>query len=234
MINCAKSPLPSDRDCYQASCHFDKRLYQETTADRLGIILPSTLNRAVQKRKAEFIAGRYCAQTALAQLDNKLDAVIEIGANREPLWPEGVIGSITHTESYASALVAHRNKVRAIGIDSEAWIRPGSLDNDSRHILTRTEGYADFERLFETPLHYLTLIFSAKESLFKCLFPIVNTFFDFHAATIIPTPCSSTTQGHFRFELLKDLNAEFRAGYSGQGSYVIDTDIVHTAIVLKV
>ncbi|MGJ8688148.1 MAG: 4'-phosphopantetheinyl transferase family protein [Gammaproteobacteria bacterium] len=233
MINTVTSPLRIAADCYQASCHFNKHLFQETTALQLGIALPSSLERAVQKRKAEFIAGRYCAQAALAQLDNALEAVIEIGAHREPLWPQGIVGSITHTEGYASALVAHRTNIRAIGIDSEAWIRPGSLDNDSRHILTSTEGYANHERLFDTPLHYLTLIFSAKESLFKCLFPIVNNFFDFHAAAIRPLPSSSATQGHFSFELLQDLNAEFRAGYSGQGTYVIEAGLVHTAIVLK-
>jgi len=120
-----------------------------------------------------------------------------------------------------------------VGLDSETWIEPGTVESVSRQILTTSEDHADHCQLFESPLHYLTLVFSAKESLFKCLFPLVHKFFDFHAAVIIPQPSGSMAGGEFRFELLEDLNAEFRAGYSGHGSYSIRADFVHTAVILK-
>lgn len=243
MISCVASPFWIDSDCRQVSCHFDKNLFQEQTAAEFGLALPPALNGAVQKRKAEFIAGRYCAHAALAQLRGSLDetngamtngqSAIGIGANREPLWPEGVVGSITHTQGYASALVARRNKVRAVGLDSETWIKPGSVACIRPQILTTSEGHAEQLQLFESPLHYLTLVFSAKESLFKCLFPLVNRFFDFHAVLIILQPSGSRTGGEFRFELLQNLNAEFHTGYTGRGSYAIHNNCVHTAVVLK-
>lgn len=237
MISHIAAPLQLDSDCHQISCHFDTGRFHVQTAAQLGLTLPPSLNGAVQKRKAEFIAGRYCARAALAQLDGcactaNRGLTTGIGANREPLWPHGIVGSITHTHGYASAMVAYRNKVRALGVDSEAWIEPKSADNVSEYILTPRERKSEQMLLLDSQLHYLTLVFSAKESLFKCLFPLVNRFFDFHSAIITPRP-SRRADGEFRFELLKDLNAEFRAGYSGHGNYSMGTTCVHTAVIIK-
>ncbi len=233
MMRLIDNPLRIDSSCRQVSCHFDESLYREDTPRQLQLALPNTLDRAVRKRKAEFIAGRYCARQALRQLDDTLHASIGIGADREPLWPEACVGSITHAHGYASALVASQSSVRGVGIDSETWVAPRTAQELGGQILTAAERYDDFQNLFESPRHYLTLVFSAKESLYKCLFPLVNKFFGFHSALIVPEPSASTPTGRFRFELLVDLNAEFRAGYGGHGSYVIHEDLVHTAIVLK-
>jgi enterobactin synthetase component D len=243
MIRPTAPVLQIDRNCRQASCYFDRSLLRDETASRLGITMPVSLNSAVQKRKAEFIAGRVCAHTALAQLGADFchpdgDATddhrtIGIGAHRQPLWPPGFVGSITHTENYASALVARSNEVRAIGIDSEQWISPETLESVSQQILADIERPADHLAMFHSPIRYLTLVFSAKESLFKCLFPLTNTYFDFKAAAITPLASGAATGGKFRFELLEDLNTEFQAGYSGFGSYSICSDSVHTAIILK-
>jgi enterobactin synthetase component D len=233
MMRLIDNPLPIDSTCRQVSCHFDESLYREDTPRQLKLALPDTLERAVRKRKAEFIAGRYCARQALWHLDGTLHASIGIGADREPLWPEGWVGSITHAHGYASALVARRSNVRGVGIDSEVWVEPRIAQELGGQILTTAERYDDFRHTFESPRHYLTLVFSAKESLYKCLFPLVNKFFGFHAARILPEHSASAAGGRFRFELLEDWNAEFRAGYSGDGSYVMHEDLVHTAIVLK-
>ncbi|MDO8910164.1 MAG: 4'-phosphopantetheinyl transferase superfamily protein [Pseudohongiella sp.] len=243
MISSVAPPLYIGADCRQVSCLFDRGLFQDRTPGELGLALPSTLDGAVQKRKAEFIAGRYCAREALAQLRGSdvtkgdtscADTTIGIGANRTPLWPAGFVGSITHTHGYASAVVARRSKIRALGLDSETWIGPGSAENVSRQILTRREAYTDNLHLFESPLQYLTVVFSAKESLFKCLFPLVNRFFDFHAAIITPDASGSGANGSFRYELLEDLSAEFCAGFSGYGIYAVDDTYAHTAVMLKV
>lgn len=233
MIRRLAPTLAIDSDCHQVSCHFDTTLFHEETADQLGLILPATLGNAVPKRKAEFLAGRYCARAALFQLGGNPDATVGIGTNRVPVWPPGFVGSITHTHCYASALVAHQKHVRAVGLDSETWIEAASADSVGPQILTPRESHSGRMHLFESPLHYLTLVFSAKESLFKCLFPLVNRFFDFQAAIISPRPHGSATGGEFRFELLEDLSAEFRAGYRGSGRYAVDTTYVHTAIVLR-
>ncbi|HDZ08120.1 MAG TPA: 4'-phosphopantetheinyl transferase superfamily protein [Pseudohongiella sp.] len=233
MIRQLSPPLAIDSDCYQVSCHFDRTLFHDETANQLGLILPAKMDSAVQKRKAEFLAGRYCARAALAQLDSNLDAAVGIGANRVPLWPPGLVGSITHSHCYASAVVARQQHIRAVGLDSETWIKKSNRENVSSLILTPSETRSGQIQLFDSPLHFLTLVFSAKESLFKCLFPLVNRFFDFQAAIISPLPSGSASGGKFRFELLEDLDTEFRAGYSGYGTYAMDATGVHTAIVLR-
>lgn len=238
MIKPVTAPLPINRLCRQASCHFDSRLFEDTTPARLGLPLPSHLKSAVQKRKAEFVAGRYCARAALAQLDCNVDVtngefVIGSGTHRQPLWPPGYVGSITHTLGYASAAVARTDQVRAIGIDSEMWIEPGSVADLSQQILSTGESHSNYPLFSSSPQRYLTLVFSAKESVFKCLFPLINRFFDFHAAVITPLPSGSSAEGTFGFELLEDLNAEFQTGFSGQGIYTMDDTGVHTAVILK-
>src|SRR4051794_10899097 len=62
------------------------------------------VEKAAPKRRREFALGRACARAALKGLGHG-DAVIGKSANGAPIWPDGIIGSITHTASYAAALV---------------------------------------------------------------------------------------------------------------------------------
>ncbi|WP_339859954.1 4'-phosphopantetheinyl transferase family protein [Pseudohongiella acticola] len=232
MISLIPSPFCIESDCRLVSCHFDKQLFRAEAVSDLGLVLPASLHKAVQKRKAEFIAGRYCAREALMQLGNNPANTVGIGANREPIWPQGLVGSITHTHDYAAAVVAYHDAVRAVGIDSETWIGRASAANVRQQVLTSHERNAGCQQSFESSSHYLTLVFSAKESLFKCLFPLVNRFFDFHAAIITPDVPGSHKNGAFEFELTEDLGAGFHRGYRGRGRYTFSTSCVHTAIIL--
>lgn len=230
MLRLADNPLRIDDACEQASCHFDAALYAEAAADGR---LPAQLQGAVPKRKAEFIAGRHCARLALARHDAALQCSIGIGAMREPLWPPGYVGSITHALDFASAAVARSSRVRAVGIDAEAWLAEDKA-RDLRHLILRPEEEEQIRQLDgPAAARQLSLVFSAKESLYKCLFPAVQRFFGFHAARIELLPGPTPAQGRFSYELLEDLNAEFRKGYRGLGSYCCGPQLVHTAIVVK-
>ena len=57
---------------------------------------------AVHKRQAEFAAGRTCARRAMAKLGVSIPALL-LGANREPVWPRGIVESITHCSGYSAA-----------------------------------------------------------------------------------------------------------------------------------
>lgn len=233
MIRLTTNPFQLDPDCSQVSCHFDVALYQEETAPLLQLSLPHNLHSAVPKRKAEFIAGRYCARQALENLHAD-PTTVDIGENRSPVWPPGFVGSITHTHGYASAIVANHVNIRSVGLDSEQWILEKTAGNVAKQILTDAEIFTDYQDLFESQRHFLTMVFSAKESIFKCLYPMVKQFFGFHAAVITPLPFDSEQNtGRFEFELLQDLNAEFAQGYRGCGQYSMADDLVHTSILLK-
>ncbi|WP_368544870.1 enterobactin synthase subunit EntD [Enterobacter soli] len=151
-----------------------------TDADLLWLPHHAELAHAGRKRKADHLAGRIAAAHALNALDVR--AVPGIGPSGEPLWPAGVSGSITHSGTLAMAIaVARRDAL--IGIDCEAIlpaeeareIKDGVIDALEEPLLTRS-GYP-----FALAL---TLAFSAKESLFKALFPQVKTYMGFDAARV--------------------------------------------------
>ena len=78
------------------------------------------LEKASPHRKSEFIAGRFCAQQALKELKSK-KLHVEIGEKRQPIWPEGFCGSITHKQNYAAAAVTYKSNFDSIGIDLEIY-----------------------------------------------------------------------------------------------------------------
>src|SRR5690242_7832438 len=64
------------------------------------------VKNAVEKRIAEFCAGRHCAREALRALGRTPGAILAEG--RAPIWPDGVVGAITHCTGYCGAVVAPR------------------------------------------------------------------------------------------------------------------------------
>ena len=142
------------------------------------------LSNAVTKRKAEHLAGRIAAREAL-RFHGITDYVPGIGLHREPCWPPGFTGSITHSGNIALATVMVDSPLMpvGIGIDYEEIITPAMAQNIYGGIIDSAER----ERLTASPFpfHYaLTLAFSAKESLFKALFRHVGRYFDFSAVAI--------------------------------------------------
>jgi 4'-phosphopantetheinyl transferase EntD len=120
--------------------------------------------RSAEKRRRDFALGRTCARAALAELGHG-SAVIEVGEGGVPLWPAGLVGSITHTSGYAAALVAEARRFSGVGVDAE---RVGGVTED---LWPRLFDPAERDSLSalgdaERPL-VATLFFSAKEACYK-------------------------------------------------------------------
>lgn len=146
-------------------------------ADLLWLPHHIELSNAGRKRKAEHLAGRIAAAHALNDR-----TIPDIGPSGEPLWPEGVSGSITHSGTQAMAVVTREQRA-LIGIDCETILS----ENEAREI---KDGIIDVQ---EEPVLLsagspfalaLTLTFSAKESLFKALFPQVQSYMGFDSARV--------------------------------------------------
>jgi len=172
--------------------------------------------KMAEKRYNEFIHGRHCARLALAQLGIAPHA-IDKGPNREPLWPGSVSGTISHTLQYAAAAVAPRSAYRGIGLDMEAAI---PLDEKLFKAICREEELHEFSRLMlteEAAGDRAKLLFSIKESIYKCLWPTVRQFIDFTEMQVeladdgfsyraIPHTAKASTelvgqlQGRYRYE----------------------------------
>ena len=144
-----------------------------------GLIHP----RATASRRRHLVLGRIAAQRALEELGAPAEPVLR-GAHREPLWPGGVVGSITHTCGQAVAAVAFSEDCGGIGLDMEH--RSGFFDELVDQVVYGQElewirGQRDADR----PSRVLE-VFSAKESIYKAFFPRVRRYFGFEAARLTP------------------------------------------------
>jgi 4'-phosphopantetheinyl transferase EntD len=140
--------------------------------------------RAVAKRKAEYAAGRACARAALVALGVAPGPVLRDPEGRAPVWPEGVVGSITHCDGYRAAAVAHQGDVLTLGIDAEPHgpLPDGVLDTI---LSTDTERRALAELAARTPrVHGDRLLFSAKETVYKAWYPFHRSMLDFTEAEL--------------------------------------------------
>jgi 4'-phosphopantetheinyl transferase EntD len=138
--------------------------------------------RAVEKRRREFATGRALARSALERLGVPARA-IPPGERGEPLWPDGVVGSITHCAGYRACAVAPASELVAIGIDAEPDepLPPGVLESIARPEELRALGE---RRAREPGVHLDRLLFSAKEAVFKTWFPLTGQRLGFEDATL--------------------------------------------------
>lgn len=172
-------PLPYYLALFRAD-RFVPELFQT-----YGIDFPPHIRNSVSKRQAEFFAGRLCARAILENHGHGRH-VVAVGRHREPLWPPGFIGSITHSGQYAAAIACQGNDIAGIGIDIEAII-----DSDARQAMTELVVCAEELRFLRMCVGsmdidcLLTLVFSAKESFFKAAFPLVGRYFDFDAVKVV-------------------------------------------------
>ena len=178
------------------------------------------------KRRSEFSLGRYCAHRALSKFELESVPILRNTENREPYWPESVRGSITHSEGFAAAAVGLTKDVSGIGIDLESLSRRVDF-NIRRHVCVEKEREFLETLPAEQANRYLRIIFSAKESIFKCFFPISQTYLSFQDAAIIIDENNS----EFSFVLSKACSGITSAGFQHSGRFSIKDDLLLTSIL---
>jgi enterobactin synthetase component D len=195
--------------------------------------LPDSLGRAVAQRRLDFRAGRLCAREALRQCAPAVgEQDIPIGASRGPIWPEGIVGSITHARGYAMAAVAPAAAVQGIGVDIERWLDDGAPGRLGQDLAVPGELETLVQATDWPGARVLTLLFSAKETLFKCLYPQVQAYFGFQQARIVAIrPEAGTDTGEFTATLGAALGP-LPAGASFVGRYQCLGEVVVTALTL--
>src|SRR5216683_8440334 len=150
----------------------------------LKLLLPAEakyVGRAVPKRVQEFAAGRLCARRALAEF-GIVDFPVRVADDRQPIWPDSFVGSITHTEGYGAAVVAERRRIRALGLDSEIV---GQVKAPLWAAICTTSEIAWLRSLHPSEqAPAATLIFSAKEAFYKCQYPLARERLGFLDAVV--------------------------------------------------
>ncbi|MEU1689993.1 4'-phosphopantetheinyl transferase superfamily protein [Micromonospora sp. NPDC005707] len=137
---------------------------------------------AVEKRRREFTTGRHLARRALAELGVP-PVALPAGTRREPLWPDGTVGSITHCTGYRAAVAARDGTLLSAGIDAEPNepLPTGVLDS----ISLPGERARVAELLRHDPaVCWDRLLFSVKESVYKAWFPLTGRWLDFEEADV--------------------------------------------------
>jgi 4'-phosphopantetheinyl transferase EntD len=178
---------------------------------------------AVAKRRHEFTVGRTLARRALAQLGHEPTSIL-VGPNREPIWPQGIVGSITHCAGYYAAVVARGDRIAALGIDAEP---NDQLPDGVLRIIARHEERSWLDSQATGSVCWDRLLFSAKETIFKAWFPLTHCWLDFDAVRVV----FDTQTKEFRAELVSKNYALPR--YMGfQGKYIEYGDLLLTAAVV--
>ncbi|MGC5286215.1 4'-phosphopantetheinyl transferase family protein [Micromonospora sp. DT231] len=152
------------------------------------------VDRAVPARRQEFVTARRCAREALARLGFP-PAPILPGPRREPRWPAGVAGSITHCRGYRAAAVARVAHAAGVGIDAEPH---GPLPEGVAASISAAgepEMLRGLRRA-DASTHWDRLLFSAKESIYKAWFPLTRRELEFEDARLTIDPATRTFVGH--------------------------------------
>ena len=182
-----------------------------------------------KKRQAEFTLGRSCAHQALSKFNLESGAIARNPETREPCWPETIYGSITHSGEFAAAAVGLAKDVSGIGIDLESLSRVVDF-NISRHVCVDAEREWLETLSPENKNLGLRIIFSAKESIFKCMFPISKTYLYFKDAEITIDEDNS----EFTFVLSKACSGITEVGFQHKGKFSISENMLLTSIYLEV
>ena len=148
-------------------------------SDHVAALLPEErpfVEKAVAKRQREFATGRVLARGLLARLGHP-DFPLLRAEDRLPVWPEGIVGSISHASHACLAAVAESRIAGGIGVDLEPD-EPVDVDiervvcRDGEHAWVAAEGESERGRRRR-------IVFSVKEAVYKAFYPRTRTFWSF-------------------------------------------------------
>jgi enterobactin synthetase component D / holo-[acyl-carrier protein] synthase len=203
--------------------------------------------RVTARRLAEFTLGRGCARAALAALAPERAA--ELAATpilredaRRPRWPAGFVGSITHHRGLAAAAAARAADYEGLGLDLESVRKPSP--ELVRRIL-RPEERAAWQEL--PPQEWDAAFmrwFSAKESLFKALYPLTGVYLGFQEAAVEEQEAELESEAQedvpggvaraiLRWRLHKACGPDFPVGRAGPGCVLSQGGAVLSGVWLR-
>ena len=153
----------------------DERLLHEGELAIMGTMVPA--------RRREFAAGRNAARRALAQLGIPASPLLRQGTDRDIAWPEGIIGSISHTTGLrATACARVTPSLHSLGLDVE---QAGPLGDDIVDTICRSDDLALLGSFPPPwPSDWPRLLFAIKEAAYKAWYPVTRREISFQEMRI--------------------------------------------------
>ena len=139
--------------------------------------------KAGKKRQREFLCGRYYAHQLL-QAAGYTDYCIARDEKGCPIWPDGIAGSISHTNDYCVAILSSQGAVTTVGVDLEECGRM------KESLWPRLFTTSELKRIHaaNTPAERMRLaaiMFSAKEAFYKSDYPLNGRSYDFTVVDVL-------------------------------------------------
>jgi 4'-phosphopantetheinyl transferase EntD len=192
-----------------------------------GLLTPerSGTQRMVAKRQREFTAGRIAARRAMVALGQAPQPVLP-GADRAPIWPDGLVGSLSHCDSLCLCAMAHARDVRALGVDVEedTPLEPEMIDT----ILTPPERkWLNHQRPGDMA-NLAKLMFSAKETAYKAQYPLSREVLNFEAIAVLPDLAKGTFEATFTRAV-----GPFASGTRMAGKFIRTHGLILTGLTLR-
>ncbi|MGH9703714.1 MAG: 4'-phosphopantetheinyl transferase family protein [Candidatus Acidiferrales bacterium] len=187
----------------------------------------AALGHVSEGRLHEYALSRTCARRALSALGFPTSPILS-GSKREPLWPAGIVGSITHCKGYCAAAVARKVDFATVGIDAEIH---AELPEGVINTVALPEELEQI-RALRTParaIHWDRILFSAKESIYKAWYPIEKKWLGFKDVLLTLHPETQEFQARF---LVPAPIVGGRSIASLYGRHAIENGIVLTIVTL--
>lgn len=179
---------------------------------------------AIPTRQTEFHAGRAAARAAMVALGLP-PRPVPVGPDRAPIWPDGVVASLTHDARACIAVMGLAEDWRGLGIDLED---DAALDLDLVSDVCSVNERAWLDTLPAARRGLMAkLIFSAKEASYKAQYPLTGQLFGFDGFEIeIDEPKTAFTA---RFTMPTGI---FQAGDILRGRYAHAAGVLVSGVTL--
>ena len=170
-------------------------------------------------RKNAFSSGRHAAHLAQNELGLEASEILAVG--RRPIWPAGQVGAITHSNDFAAAIVSC--DLLSVGMDIE---RLGRIKEKLYDKFFTPSELASINEMTDWEVE--TIIFSAKESIYKAIYFIVQRYVKFKEVELtLNAEDSSFSVSYIGENMMSLRNLETR------GYWSICEDHVLTAVEIR-
>lgn len=182
------------------------------------------LGKVCDRRRHDFTAGRSCASRALAEL-GLLSTPVLAGGRGEPLWPSGVSGSIAHCAGYCVAVAGRQADFESVGVDAE---QHAPLPSGVLPMVAGKDEQCALSCLPAGGVCWDRLLFSAKEAIYKCWYPLAGKWLGFEDVFVRIRPETGEFTGWVRLSYL----VEGRAPCVFNGRFLTTKDFIFTLVTI--